>query len=68
MDMLPPIFWNVPAEIRRVDDCTSEWPCLKKASDRVHHRGHHHDPEPPPIISTVLTPGTGSIRINAPVP
>jgi hypothetical protein len=64
--MFPLIFWNVPAEIRRVDDCTSEWPCLKKASDHAPHRERHHDPEPPPIIGTVLAPGTGALRINAP--
>jgi hypothetical protein len=69
MDMLPPNFWDVPSEVRRVDVCAPEFPCLKVAGEhdphRV-HREHHHDPELAPIIDTRLTPGPGALRFNAP--
>jgi hypothetical protein len=46
MDAIPPRF-EVPAEVRRVDDCTEE-PCLKADHQHGATHQHKHLPDPPP--------------------
>jgi hypothetical protein len=46
MDLPPPSFWNVPAEVRHTDDCTPEHPCVRAAKEHgdQHRHSQHSDP------------------------
>ena len=47
MDMMPPpSFWDAPAEIRRVDDCVREHPCVTNSKGYADERDSHDHPEP----------------------
>jgi len=64
MDMLPPQnFWNPPAEVRSAD-CSREEPCWR-APDGPRRLRPAPESEPD-IQRTLLTPGTGSLKFNAP--
>ena len=47
MDMMPPPgFWEMPAEVRRVNACTHDEPCVNAPRDDDEH--HHEDDEKRP--------------------